>query len=601
MPYSGIPADKTDTMEACVTKVMAQGHDKSSAIAICHDSVMGKAVRKWSERHKKIDPDNPAQQRAAFARMDEEGRGGHKPGTRIFPQGKHEFASRITKRVPGGYHVRLDNDNPASAGRGEMFVPDKDVVLAPDDGSSGGGQKPGSGSGKKPDQHAPIVRRAIESGVTDVGQLSADEKRVLNNAVARGWLKKVFDYNYPISKPRWVVDMNYLQQLIDEGIVETPKAVKWSERRRALPVSAAPGFVVKEVGGQYRWVLISSNSYQDRDGEIVTQKALEDDVARADADGEYGPLLWWHEKSIVLGQCDYNAMHGRMLVESGTFKNAAIAQAFKQAAPTLGISIGFNHPISQPDSDGLFHTVRRFERSALPHTVASNPLTAIPIVEKETVMLKEKVEALRKVFGGDDNLVNSVIALADSQQKAADAAGIRTKEKDEEKPEGSTADAPPTGTDAAADKPFTKDEATDGEKPKGKEYLGDMDPEAFKHILSEVVDSRMTTLKAELQAQLDAQATTKATHDEATALALKAYNDKLDSIATAASQALEGVKELKGELPRALGERQKGWRASQEGDEPSAEHQKATAQPAADPMEKHWKAIQSLAGNPPAA
>lgn len=40
MPYPGIPKSMTGKMESCVTDVMGQGHDKSSAIAICNDSLM---------------------------------------------------------------------------------------------------------------------------------------------------------------------------------------------------------------------------------------------------------------------------------------------------------------------------------------------------------------------------------------------------------------------------------------------------------------------------------------------------------------------------------------------------------------------------------
>ncbi len=44
MPYPGIPASLTGKMERCVGKVMKTGKSKSSAIAICHDSVMGKEL-----------------------------------------------------------------------------------------------------------------------------------------------------------------------------------------------------------------------------------------------------------------------------------------------------------------------------------------------------------------------------------------------------------------------------------------------------------------------------------------------------------------------------------------------------------------------------
>lgn len=41
MPYPGVPDDKIADMESCVKKVMAEGKDKDSAIAICRDSIMG--------------------------------------------------------------------------------------------------------------------------------------------------------------------------------------------------------------------------------------------------------------------------------------------------------------------------------------------------------------------------------------------------------------------------------------------------------------------------------------------------------------------------------------------------------------------------------
>jgi len=90
--------------------------------------------------------------------------------------------------------------------------------------------------------------------------------------------------------------------------------------------------VVKQKDGRSRWVMFSSTAYQDRDGEIVSQKALADDVARMDASGEYGPLDWWHVNGLNLGRCDYNAMDGNVLIESGTFASEAIAEAVKASA-----------------------------------------------------------------------------------------------------------------------------------------------------------------------------------------------------------------------------------------------------------------------------
>lgn len=75
--------------------------------------------------------------------------------------------------------------------------------------------------------------------------------------------------------------------------------------------------------GRYRWVLVSSCAYRDRDQEIVSTKALEGAVALADKTGYRGPLRWWHIRGVDLGDCDFQAIHGRFLIESGTFRAAS--------------------------------------------------------------------------------------------------------------------------------------------------------------------------------------------------------------------------------------------------------------------------------------
>ena len=42
MPYNNIPESKWKDMDSCVKRVMSDGKSKSSAIAICHSSIMGK-------------------------------------------------------------------------------------------------------------------------------------------------------------------------------------------------------------------------------------------------------------------------------------------------------------------------------------------------------------------------------------------------------------------------------------------------------------------------------------------------------------------------------------------------------------------------------
>lgn len=138
--------------------------------------------------------------------------------------------------------------------------------------------------------------------------------------------------------------------------------------------------VFKSFDGRWRWITFTSSSFMDQDRQIVTQKAIENDVERADASGEYGPLRWFHIPGMDIGDCDFNMVVGRILVESGTFRNDFIAQKCAEAAPYLEVSAGFYRSQLEP-IDGTYYNFRRFERSLLPAGIASNVLTGLYVKE----------------------------------------------------------------------------------------------------------------------------------------------------------------------------------------------------------------------------
>jgi len=304
--------------------------------------------------------------------------------------------------------------------------------------------------------------------------------------------------------------------------------------------------VFKQADDTWRWIAYSSNAFLDGDREIVSEKALQEDCDLADKTKVYGPLRWWHVGGADLGDCDFNAMHGRILIESGTFRYPAIAERVKEQAPNLQISIGFNHPLTEPDRDGVFHHIKRFERSLLPRGRASNPLTALPIVNKGgNQMLQEKLKALGALLGGNDELVNLVLAQAEKTEKEALAAGTTFKEN--EKP----VEAPPT-----SETPVEKEDKAPpaAEKPAEPENaMGDMTPEAFTGMLATMLQKAMAPLAAdvamlkEAQSKKDDTEASIKTAVESQAKNIKAIGDK--------------VKELEGEQPRAV---QSGYRASQD-------------------------------------
>jgi hypothetical protein len=215
--------------------------------------------------------------------------------------------------------------------------------------------------------------------------------------------------------------------------------------------------------GQDRWIITSSNGFRDRDGEIVATKALNDDVARSDETGDYGPLRWWHldDPPLDLGNCDFRMVHGHTLVESGTFKNHAIARTIKAAAPKLGVSLGFNHPEDEPDSHGVYNTISTFERSLLPSNRAANALTGV--LKGETMVSKaQKIKEFRDLLEEEGLNPDEILGKIDATEKQAQNAGVAFKEKKKKQPPADEEGESPD--EEAAETPEEEDAEDEQEK-----------------------------------------------------------------------------------------------------------------------------------------
>ena len=142
--------------------------------------------------------------------------------------------------------------------------------------------------------------------------------------------------------------------------------------------------VLKSKDG-YRWIAVSSTAYKDRDKEIVSTEALRKAV-KAKRGKNLGTLRFWHERGLDIGTTDYQELtdDNKYLIESGIIPDTEVGRMFVQALKSgdYQMSIGFVHPLNEPDSDGVFHNIDIFERSIVPNGYAANPQTRI-IVGKE--------------------------------------------------------------------------------------------------------------------------------------------------------------------------------------------------------------------------
>lgn len=212
---------------------------------------------------------------------------------------------------------------------------------------------------------------------------------------------------------------NSWRQKISDVISSLKSVLSWAEYEEEDQKDLTSGFFTfKDALGNDRWLAVSSNSFEDREGEIITAKALEDAVAWADRTGARGTLRLWHTGPAGdIGQCDFQGIQGRFLIESGKFLDTAQSQAAKayltKADPqSLAMSIGFGYKEDQFDGRN-YDQVRIIERSVLPHEAAANPWTLFTL--KEASMDQKKETWLKDVLG--DDLASRVISTADAATK----------------------------------------------------------------------------------------------------------------------------------------------------------------------------------------
>ncbi len=357
--------------------------------------------------------------------------------------------------------------------------------------------------------------------------------------------------------------------------------------------------VFKEASGKLRWVMLSSNSYQDTDREIIAQSALEADVERADKEHNYGPLRWWHVGNpdpitrtpgdgIDIGDCDFNAMHGRMLIESGTFRDERIGEAIKEHADTLAGSIGFFHALNQPDREGVFSSIHRFERSLLPRARASNQLTALTVTgDQDMATMKEKFDEFVGLLGGDAKLAQSVVNRAEQTEKAAQEAGLAFKAAKDEKKKP-VVDEAETTDESATEAPADEEVEAEGEAP--KKFEKKMAP-AKKEAEVDYV-TMAAGLAPHITALIDARMSESRKETATKEAGLTATIETL----TAKLKEVEAVaRTLAGDLPRGVKD---GYRASQSGKVVTV---KEGDGPAPDPLGDFYGWVTESLGNQPKA
>ena len=151
--------------------------------------------------------------------------------------------------------------------------------------------------------------------------------------------------------------------------------------RDPLAPSAPPPVAAFKTVEADRWLALWTNNFRDREGEIFSQRAIDDYIARVDLGIIPMPELWfWHLPGTRIGQAQWLGRIGHYAVAAGTFDDTPLGRAAAKnlARGRWAVSHGF---VYNPRYliDGVYHRFNTFEISVLPAGagVAANPYALI--------------------------------------------------------------------------------------------------------------------------------------------------------------------------------------------------------------------------------
>lgn len=190
-----------------------------------------------------------------------------------------------------------------------------------------------------------------------------------------------------------------------------PKGIIQTVKEKLFPPKPINPFTVfKGTDGEWYWLARYTNNFEDRDQEIISEKAIDDYVMRVDMGLIDLPELWvWHVPGTRHGKAIQVFREGHFGYALGTFDKTPEAEHAKQyyQKNTVELSHGFTAP-TWSFEDGVYKVANTFEITTLPVLgTASNPYTEYEVLDMgnmaddpkkrpalEKVLGKEKVEQL---------------------------------------------------------------------------------------------------------------------------------------------------------------------------------------------------------------
>lgn len=200
--------------------------------------------------------------------------------------------------------------------------------------------------------------------------------------------------------------------------------------------------VFKAADGKWHWHAVFTNNFQDREGEILTDKAHDTYIARLDMGLVPMPVLQaWHTPGTEHGEADIVWRSDHFVHAAGHFYDTPLAEKaiafYRKNAGKIKMSHGFVSPEWAFDGKH-YDDYNTIEITTLPPHAAANPYTSFEELMAMKAMSEEKRRHLETMFGKDK--VAEIEAADDKRAKALQELEVEYKDfsqvtPDEKKPD----------------------------------------------------------------------------------------------------------------------------------------------------------------------
>lgn len=196
------------------------------------------------------------------------------------------------------------------------------------------------------------------------------------------------------------------------------------------PRSGGTFFAFKDDGGEYRWLMIATNKFVDKQAETFTEEAHKEYVEYVERTADFPELRVWHVPGSGVGRADFVDYLDGFRIDSGTFYKEFTDVAARLAVwpEPLGASHGYRYRYADK-SGGVFRKYRTFDDTVLPFERAANPWTDMTVEFKEVFTMplrSEKRAFLVGVLGEERTKV--IEEKLPQAEKALEELGIGWKE-----------------------------------------------------------------------------------------------------------------------------------------------------------------------------